>query len=60
MNIQAANAAKLFQDNLRSWNTFDIQEYSSLQKLEISRNSKLLFPAGSQLNGYLVVQTGQQ
>ena len=45
MNIQAANTAKLFQENPRCWITLDIQEYSSSQKLEISRNSKLFFPA---------------
>ena len=40
-----ANTAKLFQENSRRWNTLDIQEYSSSQKLEVSRNVKLFFPA---------------
>ena len=34
----------LFQENPKCWNTLDIQEYSSSQKLEISRNSKFFFP----------------
>ena len=38
--------AKLFQEIPRCWNTLDIQEYSSSQNLEISRNSKVLFSAG--------------
>ena len=37
---------KLFQANPSCWNTLDTQDYSSSQKLEISRNSNLHFPGG--------------
>ena len=43
---ERANTTKLFQENPRCWNTLDIHEYSSSQKLEISSNSKLFFPGG--------------
>ena len=38
---------KFFQENQSCWNTLDIQKYSSLQKLEISRNYKVYFPVTS-------------
>ena len=38
---------RLFQENPRCWNTLDILKYSTSQNLEISRNSKLFFPAGN-------------